>query len=136
VSHHDSLSVAAVSADGVRPHDALTQVLREVAATALLPDPERLSPESADQDPLSAEGLVLQTDRLVVLIRRAKGQEDSTLLRSLRRELLVTRYALAQSSGLPPPVPRPGRGQARIRKTRGAARENADISSGDPPRQP
>jgi hypothetical protein len=52
-------------------------------------------------------------------------------LRSLRRELLATRYALAQSSGVPLHRPQPGSAQAPLGKARGAVHGKAEISSGN-----
>lgn len=77
----------------------LTEVLREIQPDYLLPDPEQLSVEAVDQDPLSPESLAGQTERLIKLIQRAREVEDATLVRSLRRELLVTRWALVKSTG-------------------------------------
>lgn len=77
----------------------LTEVLREIQPDYLLPDPEQLSVEAVDQDPLSPESLAGQTERLIKLIQRAREVEDATLVRSLRRELLLTRWALVKSIG-------------------------------------
>lgn len=77
----------------------LTEVLREIQPDYLLPDPEQLTVEAGDQDPLSPESLAGQTERLIKLIQRAREVEDVTLVRSLRRELLLTRWALVKSIG-------------------------------------
>lgn len=49
-------------------------------------------------DPLSPTELAAQTWRLRRLIARAKRRADPVLLRSLRRELLVTRWAFVKAT--------------------------------------
>ncbi len=49
-------------------------------------------------DPLSPAELVTQTRRLCELIARAKGGTDAALVRSLRRELLATRWAFVKAT--------------------------------------
>ena len=77
--------------------DVLAHTLREMAVQVVLPDPHPWGPDEVDQDPLSPESLGAQTSRLLKLIERAKDQEDISLLHSLRRELLLTRWALVKS---------------------------------------
>lgn len=77
----------------------LPEVLREIRPEYLLPDPEQVAVEVPDQDPLSPESLADQTERLIKLIQRAREGADPTLVRSLRRELLLTRWALVKSIG-------------------------------------
>ena len=79
--------------------DVLARALREMTAQVVLPDPQPRESDEVDQDPLSPESLGAQTRRLLVLIERARDQNDVSLLHSLRRELLLTRWALAK---LPP----------------------------------
>lgn len=74
-----------------------SDVLKVIQPDYLLPDPEQLAVEVAEQDPLCPESLADQTARIVKLIGRARDAGDATLLRSLRRELLLTRWALAKS---------------------------------------
>ena len=75
----------------------LAHTLRELAVQAVFPDPQPWEPHEADQDPLSPESLGAQTSRLLTLIERARDQKDVSLLHSLRRELLLTRWALVKS---------------------------------------
>ena len=49
------------------------------------------------EDPLSPVELNAQTRRICRLIARAKRGTDLALLRSLRRELLVTRWAFVEA---------------------------------------
>ncbi len=77
--------------------DVLAHTLRELALQGALPDPQPWEPDGADQDPLSPESLGAQTSRLLKLIERARDQKDVSLLHSLRRELLLTRWALVRS---------------------------------------
>lgn len=81
--------------------DVLAHTLREIAVQVVLPDPQTWGPDEVDQDPLSPESLGAQTSRLLNLIERAKDQNDTSLLHSLRRELLLTRWALAKSHPVP-----------------------------------
>ncbi len=76
--------------------DVLAHTLREMAVPVVLPDPQTWGPDDVDQDPLSPESLGAQTGRLLKLIKRAKDQKDVSLLHSLRRELLLTRWALVK----------------------------------------
>jgi len=76
--------------------DVLAHTLREMAVQVVLPDPHPWGPDEVDQDPLSPESLGAQTSRLLKLIERAKDQKDNSLLHSLRRELLLTRWALVK----------------------------------------
>ncbi len=61
-------------------------------------------PESGDliaeeiEDPLSPAELAVQTLRLCQLIARAKRRADAGLLRSLRLELLATRWAFVKAT--------------------------------------
>jgi len=61
-------------------------------------------PESGDlageeiEDPLSPAELAAQTLRLCQLIARAKRRGDAALLRSLRLELLATRWAFVKAT--------------------------------------
>ncbi len=50
------------------------------------------------EDPLSPAELAIQTRRLCRLIVRAERRADAALLRSLRRELLVTRWAFVKAT--------------------------------------
>ncbi len=50
------------------------------------------------EDPLSPAELVAHTRRLCQLLARAKRRADPVLLRSLRRELLVTRWAFVKAT--------------------------------------
>ena len=50
------------------------------------------------EDPLSPVELNVQTRRLCQLIARAKHGTDLALLRLLRRELLVTRWAFVKAT--------------------------------------
>ncbi|OLC32013.1 MAG: hypothetical protein AUH31_01560 [Armatimonadetes bacterium 13_1_40CM_64_14] len=77
--------------------DVLAHTLREMAVQVVLPDPQAWGPDDVDQDPLSPESLGAQTSRLLKLIERAKDQKDVSLVHSLRRELLLTRWALVKS---------------------------------------
>ena len=61
-----------------------------------LPESSDLPAEEID-DPLSPGELAAQTHRLCQLIARAKRGTDLALLRSLRRELLVTRWAFVKA---------------------------------------
>lgn len=94
--------------------DVLTHILREMALQVALPDPQSWGPEEVDQDPLSPESLGAQTSRLLKLIERARDEKDVSLLHSLRRELLLTRWALVKS--------RPVRSRGAAEKRAGAAR--------------
>jgi hypothetical protein len=110
--HDEAWPAAAPSAGRAQRMDVLARILREIAPQVGLPDAEPWVVEAADQDPLSPESLVAQTDRLTRLIERAKGQKDASLLRSLRRELLLTRWALVKSCAVSSrggvgPVPKP-----------------------------
>jgi hypothetical protein len=60
-----------------------------------LPETNELLTEEIP-DPLSPAELAAQTRRLRRLIRRAKRQADPVLLRSLRRELVATRWAFVK----------------------------------------
>ena len=62
-----------------------------------LPESGDLPAEEID-DPLSPAELAAQTRRLCQLIARAKRGTDLALLRSLRRELLVTRWAFVKAT--------------------------------------
>lgn len=104
----------------------LTDVLREIQPDYLVPDPEQLSVEAVDQDPLSPESLAGQTERLIKLIQRAREVEDATLVRSLRRELLLTRWALVKSIGSN------GHFAMRQRPRRSAKRRSPIASDADP----
>ncbi len=84
----------------------MTEHSNEVAATPIVPNREpvvtALVPFSTlcgpvPLDPLSVAGLEAQTARLVELISHARGEGDQTLIRSLRRELLVVRHELART---------------------------------------
>jgi hypothetical protein len=89
--------------------DVLAHTLREMAVQVVLPDLPPWGPDEVDQDPLSPESLGAQTSRLLKLIERAKDRKDDSLLHSLRRELLLTRWALVKSH------PAPSRGAAEKR---------------------
>jgi hypothetical protein len=85
-------------ADGhARRIDVLTHTLRDLAAQVRFPDPQIWDRDEGDLDPLSPEGLAAQTGRLLKLIERARDHNDASLLHSLRRELLLTRWALVKS---------------------------------------
>lgn len=91
-------------ADGLghaHPMDVLAHTLREMGMQVALPDPQAWGPDDLDQDPLSPESLDAQTSRLLKLIERAKDQKDVSLQHSLRRELLLTRWALVRSHPVP-----------------------------------
>lgn len=84
----------------------MTDHSNEVAGTPIVPNREpvvaalvQLSTLSGPipLDPLSVAGMEAQTARLVDLIRHARGEGDPTLIRSLRRELLVVRHALVRT---------------------------------------
>jgi hypothetical protein len=77
--------------------DVLAQTLREMAVQVVLPDPQPWDAEEGDLDPLSPESLSAQTSRLVKLIERARDHNDPSLLHSLRRELVLTRWAFVKS---------------------------------------
>ncbi len=77
--------------------DILARTLREMDVQVALPDPQPWEGDEEDQDPLSLESLGAQTRRLVLLIERAREQKDVLLVHSLRRELLLTRWALVKS---------------------------------------
>lgn len=77
--------------------DVLARTLREMDVQVALPDPQPWEGDEEDQDPLSLESLGAQTRRLVLLIERAREQKDALLVYSLRRELLLTRWALVKS---------------------------------------
>lgn len=62
-----------------------------------LPDSGDPAPDEM-ADPLSPIELAAQTRRLRRLIRRAKRGSDPTLLRSLRLELLATRWAFVKAT--------------------------------------
>jgi len=62
-----------------------------------LPDSGDLAAEEI-ADPLSPIELAAQTRRLRRLIARAKRGSDAVLLRSLRRELLATRWAFVKAT--------------------------------------
>ncbi len=62
-----------------------------------LPESSELIAEEIE-DPLSPAELTAQTRRLCRLIARAKRQTDAVLLRSLRRELLATRWAFVKAT--------------------------------------
>lgn len=55
-------------------------------------------PAEEIEDPLSAAELDVQTRRLCQLIAQAKRRADGVLLRSLRLELLATRWAFAKAT--------------------------------------
>jgi hypothetical protein len=95
VSHDEDWS--ADSLGHAHRMDVLAHTLREMAVQVVLPDPQARGPDDVDQDPLSPESLLAQTSRLLKLIKRAKDQKDVSLLHSLRRELLLTRWALVKS---------------------------------------
>lgn len=77
----------------------LSEIRQQIHLDYILRDPEEGAIEEADQDPLSHGSLVAQTERLCRLIERAKEHDDVVLLRSLRHELLLTRWALVKSNG-------------------------------------
>lgn len=62
-----------------------------------LPDSAELLAEGIE-DPLSPTELAAQTRRICGLIARAKRQADAVLLRSLRCELLATRWAFVKAT--------------------------------------
>ncbi len=62
-----------------------------------LPESGEFIAEEID-DPLSPAELVAQTRRLCKLIARAKRRTDAALVRSLRRELLATRWAFIKAT--------------------------------------
>ncbi len=64
-----------------------------------LPESSELIAEEID-DPFSPAELVAQTRRLCKLIARAKRRADAALVRSLRRELLATRWAFVKATHL------------------------------------
>lgn len=91
------------------PEHRLTEVLKELQHAALLRDSDGLAVEVPDLDPLSPQGLGDQTQRLIRLIKHAREADDAVLARSLRRELLLTRWAMVRSmDGIQPPRPSPG----------------------------
>lgn len=77
--------------------DVLARTFREMALQIVLPDPQPWGADEVDPDPLSPESLSAQTSRLVTLIERARDQKDLSLVHSLRRELLLTRWTLVKS---------------------------------------
>ncbi len=77
--------------------DVLARIFREMALQVVLPDPQPWGSDEVDPDPLSPESLAAQTSRLLTLIECARDQNDLSLLHSLRRELLLTRWALVKS---------------------------------------
>jgi hypothetical protein len=76
----------------------LPDVLRKIQPDPSFLDSDHLSVEVPDQDPLSPQSLARQTQRLIRLIRHARAVDDIVLVRSLQRELLMTRWALAKST--------------------------------------
>lgn len=62
-----------------------------------LPDSSALIAEEIG-DPLSPTELAAQTRRLCRLIARAKRRADANLVRSLRCELLATRWAFVKAT--------------------------------------
>ncbi len=77
--------------------DVLARTLREMELQVAPPDLQPWEGDEEDQDPLSLESLGAQTRRLMLLIERAREQNDILLLHSLRRELLLTRWAFVRS---------------------------------------
>lgn len=75
----------------------MIEVVRVANLEILLPETNELLSEEI-VDPLSPAELAAQTRRLRRLIRRAKRQADTALLRSLRRELVVTRWAFVKAT--------------------------------------
>lgn len=103
---------AELSSSHAYRRDVLTHLLRDITPSITLTDPEPLTTESIGCDPLSPDSLIAQTNRLLQLIQRTKESGDLVLLRSLRRELLITRWALVSARHEPslgPTAPeRPG----------------------------
>ncbi|HEX4841830.1 MAG TPA: hypothetical protein VFV60_06650 [bacterium] len=96
MSHEEAWSAEPLRAGHAHRIDVLARTLREMTLQVVLPDPQPWESDEIDQDPLSLESLGTQTRRLVLLIERAREQKDGSLLHSLRRELLLTRWALVK----------------------------------------
>ena len=96
MNHDENWPADAPRAGHAHRIDVLTQTLREMAVQVVLSDPQPWGPEEVDQDPLSPEGLGAHTRRLLKLIEASRTQKDVSLLYSLRRELLLTRWALVK----------------------------------------
>lgn len=75
----------------------MVDIVRVAHLEIPLPDASELLTEEI-ADPLSPTELAAQTRRLCRLIGRAKRQADTVLLRSLRRELVATRWAFVKAT--------------------------------------
>jgi len=68
------------------------------AANLDIPLPESSELDDEIEDPLAPAELAAHTRRLCRLIARARRRGDPVLLRSLRRELLITRWAFVKAT--------------------------------------